>query len=77
MARAEKLTPEARSRIASEAARRRWGSPKEAISREGIVDIGGTKLECYVLDDETRVLARAGFVRAIGRTGKVKGGEEV
>jgi hypothetical protein len=76
MARAEKLTPEARSRIASEAARRRWGTPKEAISREGIVDIGGTKLECYVLDDETRVLARAGFVRAIGRTGKVKGGRK-
>lgn len=75
-ARAEKLTGEERSRIASEAAKRRWGTPKEAISREGTVKIGGAELACYVLDDETRVLARAGFVRAIGRTGKVKGGRK-
>ena len=76
MARAEKLTPVERSRIASEAAKRRWGIAKEAISREGTVIIGGIELACYVLDDETRVLARAGFVRAIGRTGKVKGGRK-
>ncbi len=76
-ARAEKLSPARRSEIAKRAAGRRWGTvpaPREAISREGILRIGGQELQCYVLDDETRVLARAGFVRAMGRTGKVKGG---
>jgi hypothetical protein len=76
IARAEKLTSEERSKIASEAARRRWGTTMVAISREGTVKIGGAELACYVLEDETRVLARAGFVRAIGRTGKVKGGRK-
>lgn len=75
-ARAQKLSQEERSKIASDAAKRRWNTPKEAISREGMVRIGGAELACYVLDDETRVLARAGFVRAIGRTGKVKGGRK-
>jgi hypothetical protein len=73
-ARAESLTPERRSEIARKGAAAKWGNLREAISREGIVDVGGVELQCYVLDDETRVLARASFVRAIGRTGKVKGG---
>jgi hypothetical protein len=47
---------------------------REAISREGVLKIAGQELQCYVLDDETRVLSRASFVRAMGRTGKVKGG---
>lgn len=49
---------------------------REAISREGTLKIGGSELQCFVLDDETRVLSRASFVRAIGRTGKVKGGRQ-
>lgn len=75
-ARAESLTPERRSLIAKKAAAKRWGTLREAVSREGTLNIGGAEIECYVLDDETRVLARAGFVRAIGRTGKVKGGRK-
>jgi hypothetical protein len=62
--------------IAKKAAAKRWGTLREAVSREGTLRIGGAEIECYVLDDETRVLARAGFVRAIGRTGKVKGGRK-
>lgn len=73
-ARAASMTPERRSEIARSAAAARHGTLREAISREGIVRVGGVELQCYVLDDETRVLARASFVRAIGRTGKVKGG---
>lgn len=74
-ARAQSLTPERRREIAKKAAASRWGtSVRMAISREGVVTINGAELLCYVLDDETRVLARASFVRAIGRTGKVKGG---
>lgn len=73
-ARSIALSPERRSEIARAAAAARHGNMRQAISREGIVNVGGIDLQCYVLDDETRVLARASFVRAIGRTGKVKGG---
>lgn len=47
-----------------------YGSPDRPLR------IGGAEIPCYVLEDDTRVLARAGFVRAIGRTGKVKGGRK-
>ena len=72
--RAEILPPERRAEIARKAAATRWGM--EAISREGTLEIGGAEIECYVLKGEIRVLARAAFVRAIGRTGKVKGGRK-
>jgi len=72
--RAEILPPARRSEIAARAAEARWGKLRTAISREGVLDINGAQIECYVLNGETRVLARAAFVRAIGRTGKVKGG---
>lgn len=73
-ARSEKMSPERRSEIARAAAAAKWGNLREAVSREGIVKVGNAELQCYVLDDESRVLARASFVKAIGRTGKVKGG---
>ncbi len=44
-------------------------------THEATLELGGTEIECAVLEDRTRVLSRAGFVRAIGRKGKVKGGE--
>lgn len=46
--------------------------------RSGKLKIGGTEIECAVLNDKnnTRVLSRATFVRAIGRKGKVKGGRK-
>ncbi|MDG3041883.1 P63C domain-containing protein [Roseicyclus marinus] len=74
--RAENLSPERRAEIARKAAAARWGNLREAIGHEGSLTIGGAELACYVLDDETRVLSRASFVRAIGRTGKVKGGRK-
>lgn len=77
VARAKALSPERRREIAKRAAASRWGTEiRTVISREGVVTINGAELLCYVLDDETRVLARASFVRAIGRTGKVKGGRK-
>lgn len=77
LARAAALTPEARSAIAKRAAEKRWSgdAAPEAI-RDGILKIGEAEFQCFVLADHTRVLARASFVRAIGRTGKVKGGRE-
>lgn len=38
--------------------------------------LAGVEIQAYVLEDETRVLARAGFLKAIGRTGKAKGGRQ-
>lgn len=44
------------------------------------IQIGATEIECYVLDDETRVLTQATFLEAMGRHRKAnvrnEGGEE-
>jgi hypothetical protein len=79
-ARAKKLSKEARSEIARGAALAKWEKAGAAVplpkaTHEAILELAGAEIECAVLDDRTRVLSRAGFVRAIGRTGKVKGGE--
>jgi hypothetical protein len=42
----------------------------------GELNIGDNIIKCAVLKDGTRVLTRATFIRAIGRTGKAKGGRE-
>lgn len=69
-ARAVKLTPEERSDIARKAASARWdrsvceavyGSPNKPLC------IGDIEIECYVLDDGTRVLTQATFLEALGR----------
>jgi hypothetical protein len=78
-ARAKSLSPEARSEIARAAVEARWrkaGKLKE-IQRavaDGVLKIGDAEIECAVLEDGTRVLTRSGFLRAIGRKGKAKGG---
>lgn len=79
-ARAEKLPPEDRSEIARVAAQARWD--KDATEKdkprfpkathEGVLKTGG--IPCFVLEDGTRVLSRIGFLRALGRKGKAKGG---
>lgn len=69
-ARAESLTPEQRSDIAKRAAAARWsGEISEAVcgSPDQPLNIGGIEIECYVLDDGTRVLTQAGFLEALGR----------
>lgn len=43
-------------------------------THDGIIDVNGFKIECYNLDNGNRVLSRIGFLRALGRTGKAKGG---
>lgn len=78
LARAESLSVERRKEIARKAANARWGSSssKVEVLAEGLVPLGGQEVPAFVLSDETRVLARAAFVRAIGRQGKVKGGRK-
>lgn len=77
IARSKKLTPEERSAIARNAAlaRHEKGFPKAVA--EGVILIGDIRIPCAVLDDSdnTRVLTQEGFLTAIGRAGKAKGGE--
>jgi hypothetical protein len=70
VARARQLSSEERRRIAKKAADARWsqaltetvsGSPDRPLK------IGDFEIECYVLDDGTRVVTQASFLRALGR----------
>ena len=74
-ARAMALTPEERSAIARRAALARHGLPRAVA--EGALIIGDVRIPCAVLDDDqnSRVLTQEGFLGAIGRAGKAKGGE--
>jgi hypothetical protein len=69
-ARANKLSPKERSKIAKRAAIVRWqrelpkaicGSPDKPLT------IANIELQCYVLEDGTRVLTQAEFLEALGR----------
>ena len=44
-------------------------NPLKAIAgtQDHPLEIGGVEIECYVLEDETRVLSRSGFQAALGR----------
>lgn len=77
LARTQSLTATERSQIARKAALVRHGKDLPKAVAEGILQIGDLKLTCAVLDDEnnTRVLTQEGFLLAIGRAGKAKGGE--
>lgn len=78
-ARKDALTPAERSEIARKAAESRWTPDKDRLPRathEGVLNLGGVEIQSAVLEDGTRVLSRAGFIRAIGRTGKAKGGRK-
>lgn len=68
LARAAALSPEQRKHIAQKAAAKRYGIP-EAIfgSPDSPLQIGDVTIQCYVLDDETRVLSQADFLEALGR----------
>lgn len=75
LARAEKLTPDERSRIASEAALVRWslidGLP--FATHPGVVKIGEASIPCAVLDNGQRVLTEHGITTALGsRSGASK-----
>src|SRR5581483_8765912 len=70
IARAEKLTSEQRREIARKAAESRWSDAvRETIcgSPDQPLRIGEIEIECYVLEDGTRVLTQASFLEALGR----------
>lgn len=75
-ARAAKLTPTQRQDIARKAAETRWAEPtKEAVcgSPDNPLVIGSAQIECYVLDDGTRVLTQSAFLQALGRHRRMTG----
>src|SRR5260221_281763 len=71
-ARADALSPDERTEIAKRAAEARWALPK--ATHTGILPIANSSIECHVLTDTTRLLSRISVLKAIGRTGKAKGG---
>lgn len=73
-ARAKKLSPARRSELAKSAAEARWSANVPRATHEGPLRIGDIEIPCAVLEDGTRVLSRFGFMTAIGRKGKAKGG---
>lgn len=81
LARAKKLTPEQRSEIARAAVQARWAKagiePLPRATHIGELKIGDALLKCAVLEDGTRVLNQADFMRAIGRARSPKAGTGV
>jgi hypothetical protein len=77
LARAKALTPLERKEIARRAAVSRWGRDLPRAVAEGNLPVGDALIPCAVLDDgpNTRVLTQEGFLTAVGRAGKAKGGE--
>ncbi len=78
LARARKLSPDERRAIARNAALARHGKRLPKAVAEGTLIIGDTRIPCAVLDEENhnqRLLTQEGFLTAIGRAGKAKGGE--
>lgn len=75
-ARAASLSREERSAIARKAALSRHRKDLPKAIAEGILPIGGLRLQCAVLNDEknTRVLSQNGFLKAIGRHPFASGG---
>ena len=73
-ARAEKLTPEEREKIARNAAEARWSADLPRARCAGPLKLGGHEIQCAVLEDDRRVLNQETFLRAIGRSAKAKAG---
>lgn len=67
LARAERLSPEERSRIATEAANARWSGEELPIATHpGVVKIGEANIPCAVLSTGQRVLTEHGITTALG-----------
>lgn len=72
-ARAASLTDEQKRKIASNAAKKRWGTDLPRATHEGIVQVGESSIPCAVLETGERVLTQSGFMKALGRARQAKG----
>jgi hypothetical protein len=71
-ARMQMMSPDERSRQAKKAAAARW-SKKDILrathsSQDHPLKIAGVDIDCYVLEDRTRVISQRSMIRAIGLT---------
>jgi hypothetical protein len=68
VARAEKLSADERSKIASDAARARWTTTEDLpkATHTGRLKIGDAEIPCAVLDNGVRVLTEHGITTALG-----------
>lgn len=73
-ARAAALSKEQRSDIAKKAAATRWKAVPEAVcgSSDTPLMIGDIAIECYVLEDGTRVITQSSFLASFGRARTVR-----
>lgn len=74
IARAESLSPEARTEIAKKAASARWGKDLPFATHEGTIKAMGG-ISCAVLNTGQRVITQSGFMLALGRARQAKGRE--
>src|SRR6266700_283007 len=70
-ARANALTKAERSQIARKSAETRWANAKQLPkathgSNDHPLKIGDIEIQCYVLDDDTRVLSQRGVLGGVG-----------
>jgi hypothetical protein len=77
LARAEALPPEQRREIARKAAEARWSADLPHAMYEGDFRLGAKKIVCAVLEDETRIITQATFLRVLGRSRSPKAGTGV
>ncbi|GAA1133872.1 P63C domain-containing protein [Citricoccus alkalitolerans] len=83
VARASKMTPAQRKESAQKAAAARWATPEPKRAISGSADrplmIGDAAIECYVLDDGTRVITQGAMLTALGRSRRVntKPGDDI
>lgn len=65
-ARADKLSPEARTEIAKNAAAARWSNDTPLAVCEGEIPFGNILIPCAVLEDGTRLLSERGVTKGFG-----------
>lgn len=76
-ARAESLSPRERRIIARNAAEARWSAALPLAEFEGEFPLGDKKINCAVLEDETRIITQGTFLKALGRSRSPKAGTGV
>jgi len=77
IARKESLTPERRKQIAVRAAAARWEGNLPVAEHEGDFPLGGSEVSSAVLQNGTRIITQATFLRALGRSRSPKAGTGV
>lgn len=60
--------PNYRKIAGQKAADTRWGRKIERATHQGTLNIAGTDLSCYVLEDGRRVISQSSIMNAMGRT---------